>query len=138
MYPTVDDAPVLVYLTGIQLLGLNKSDGKVVFNHATVLGSGLLVTRTHIFVVDQRKLRLRAYAYPTGEPLYDVKVPGSYFSEPTVTLDGGNLIVAIGGEVTCFWPENGEVRWHQALKGKGTLKGVFAGPGWKALPAERR
>ncbi len=55
--------------------------------------------------------------YPTGRLLYRRPVRG-VFTRSTLLVDGYQVFVGMGGELTCFdW--NGQQLWHDPLPGRG-------------------
>lgn len=136
MYRTETPQPVLVVFIPPWLIGLDRSTGEKAFEHKLNGQSTLLVEDDRVFAFMTSSRTLRVFSYPTGEEIFESKLPGDYFSAPTITLHNNTIFVAMGGEITALRAGDGQVLWHSALKGRGISPATLAGPGWKAEPRE--
>jgi len=76
----------------------------------------------------------------TGAELWRRKIKGSALTG--VAVCGDRLLVTASGEVWCLEPAQGEILWHNRLKGLGqgfvTVAGADATPAMAAAIAARR
>ena len=120
--------PVLVLALNGRVLGLQVTDGKLLWEHQ--IGSHgeveLLSTGDRIYATDGRNLY--AFRYPDGEQLLALGLPGAYFGRSTMVVEGGRLFVATRGEISCFTLE-GQLLWHDGLQGRGVGSVALGFPG---------
>lgn len=112
------------------MVALERTSGKKVWEHA--LPSALLsrcqtVVRESTVYVAAHSGHLLLLDYATGKERACTTFKGSG-QAPALLLDQEELFVVMGGEVTAFDLE-GEVLWHEPLKGRGNGVASLAFPG---------
>lgn len=119
---------VLVLGLGGQVLGMNVQDGTVLWEHRiepagevelAFRGDRVYATAGHF---------LCAIRYPDGAPLFRVEVPGTYKGRPSMVIEGGRILLATRGEITCF-DLDGRQLWHDGLTGRGVGSVSLGFPG---------
>jgi len=115
---------ILIAAFGRQILGLDPATGAVRWEYP-LSGPGHVEVLEHdgrLYCADAK--RLVCLAYPSGEKIFDVPIPGDQV-RPAIVIEGGRMFLGSAGVVTAY-DLDGNMLWHNGFEGRG-LQGVSLG-----------
>jgi hypothetical protein len=125
-----EDRSILVVGLNGRVLGMQRRTGQILWEHQLqewVSGEiEILIHRGRVYALGQHLLLLIDYA--TGTKLRETRLPGTFRGRSVLLLDGDQLFIGTGGEVSCF-DLDGNALWHDPLKGRGVGAVGLAFPG---------
>jgi outer membrane protein assembly factor BamB len=109
-------APLAIVAFGSNVVAMDRMNGRRVWSRTLpgALWRRLVVTDDRVYVCGPG--RLACFAYPTGVDIWNVSTP---IRTDTIVMDGAQILVGGGGEVTCFSAEDGRVLWKDGFEGMG-------------------
>lgn len=127
-----EDRSVAVFGLNGRVFGIDAASGRRLFEHQ--VGSGdieLEVGHGRVFA-HPHGAELFVFEYPSGRQIGHTRLPGDWPGRATMLLYDQRLFVCTGGEVTCV-NLDGQVLWHDPMKGKGVGSVAIAFPGTRRV-----
>lgn len=110
----------LVVVLGGRVAGINPLTGVVIWHHEFKSSRMRIeIYRDIIYIFASDAHKVIGLKYPTGEKLFETKIPGNYYSSPTMMIEGQRIYVAVGGELFALTLE-GDLLWANEFPGWGT------------------
>ena len=108
---------LLIVGFGSHVVGMSVRDGSRVWAYEFNGGNvRIVVEGDRVYALG---LELVCLDYATGRPVWrqpDLPISGSNW---TLLVHGDSVVVGSRGEVACFEPETGKLRWHEGFQGMG-------------------